>query len=157
MRRRRRASSNDSVYRFPPSQDGWNCQATIRAIDGPARFGELRRQGETSIMLLAVILALTGAPAFVADPRLPRRMEKANIGRDGATAETAYKVQSVREEYQIARALGVRTRSQALVEQDGKMFDVLSGTDADGKKRELWFDISAFFGAETDLITKALQ
>ncbi|MGN7160008.1 hypothetical protein [Sphingomonas sp. SAFR-052] len=108
-------------------------------------------------MLLALLLAFTGTPAELVDPRLPRRLEKVNVGRDGASAATAYKVDSVAEEYRIARKLGVRTHGQALIEQDGRMFDMLMGTDADGKGRELWFDISSFYGEAARGILKALK
>lgn len=106
-------------------------------------------------MLLALLLAFTGTPADLVDPRLPHRLEKANVGRDGASAATAYKVDSVAEEYQIARKLGVRTHAQALIEQDGRMFDKLLGTDAEGRERELWFDISSFYGEAARAIRKA--
>lgn len=66
---------------------------------------------------------------------------------DGKTAKTAYRVLSIREEYFIMNKLGYETRSQALVAEGDRMFDVLSGVDPNTKKEvSLYFDITSFFG-----------
>lgn len=66
---------------------------------------------------------------------------------DGKTAKTAYKVHSIREEYVIMRELGYQVGMQALVfDKEYGAFDILSGTNAEGKKGEFYFDINSFFG-----------
>jgi|ERR1044072_5662272 hypothetical protein len=66
---------------------------------------------------------------------------------DGKTAKTAYKVHSIREEYQVMRELGYQVSSQALImdNQYGSL-DRLSGRNADGKEASFYFAINSFFG-----------
>jgi len=65
----------------------------------------------------------------------------------GATAETAFRVRSIREEYEILGALGLCPRMQALTRNGRRSYDVLTATDPrTGASRDLWFDITAFFG-----------
>lgn len=65
---------------------------------------------------------------------------------DGKTPETAYRVFSVREEYQIMDYLGYAPGSQALLSINNKPYDLLSGTDKKtGKGVQVYFDISSFF------------
>jgi hypothetical protein len=67
----------------------------------------------------------------------------------GATAETAFHVRSVHEEYEILGALGLCPDTQSLVMHGRRSYDLLRTTDPrTGAPRELWFDISAFFGQE---------
>lgn len=61
------------------------------------------------------------------------------------TADTAFKVSSVKEEYQILQALGLEVKSQALMSVKGKNFDLFVATDANGITREVWFDTSKFY------------
>ena len=66
---------------------------------------------------------------------------------DGKTAKTAYRVLSIREEYFIMQQLGYKPHSQALLEDNKRMFDVLTGTDLTTKKEvSIYFDITSFFG-----------
>jgi hypothetical protein len=68
---------------------------------------------------------------------------------DGASKATAYKVKSVDEEYQILRALHLKSDQQDLIiGEDKHPYDMLTVTGEDGTKRELWFDIKSFFGHE---------
>lgn len=60
---------------------------------------------------------------------------------DGKSAQTAYVVIAVAEEYAILDALQLRRGSQSLQSKDGHQFDVLSATDANGKAVTLWFNI----------------
>ncbi|MDH7637196.1 DUF4919 domain-containing protein [Sphingomonas oryzagri] len=64
---------------------------------------------------------------------------------DGASRETAFKASSVRDEHDVAAALGLQIDSQSLV--IGKHpYDMLEVSDPKtGAKRELWFDISSFY------------
>jgi hypothetical protein len=67
----------------------------------------------------------------------------------GASAETALHVRSIREEYEILGALGLCPEIQSLTEQGGHPCDMLNARDPQtGTARELWFDISSFFGHE---------
>jgi hypothetical protein len=66
---------------------------------------------------------------------------------DGKTAETAYRVLTIREEYFIMNQLGYKVSMQALIVEKDKAYDLLSGRDAKTDKEvSLYFDISSFFG-----------
>ena len=66
---------------------------------------------------------------------------------DGKTPKTAYKVQSIREEYIVMRELGYQVSRQALVsDKDYGMFDVLTGENAEKKTASFYFNINSFFG-----------
>jgi hypothetical protein len=78
-----------------------------------------------------------------------RRIANLLAATNGATAETAFHVRSVREEYQILGALGLCPEMQSLIQQGRHTYDMLSARDPrTGATRELWFDISSFFGHE---------
>ena len=65
---------------------------------------------------------------------------------DGQSAVSAYHVISVDEEYIVLSAQKLRLEQQSL-RTDGGAFDLMKVTDpATGEQREIWFDISAFFG-----------
>jgi hypothetical protein len=65
---------------------------------------------------------------------------------DGQTAETAYCVQGINEEYVIMSHFGYKVSSQAFVSSTNSNYDVLSGThEKTGKRVDLYFDISGFF------------
>jgi predicted RNA-binding protein associated with RNAse of E/G family len=96
-------------------------------------------------LVAALALALSPAPAQPGGAPTPT----AHIARimahgDGRSPQTAYKVGSVREEYEIVRALGFTVKSQALV-GGKKPYDMLEVVDARGNVLRLWFDISAFY------------
>lgn len=98
-------------------------------------------------LLFALALAAANPPVASAPAPPPRsgHLAKVMTKGDGRSAETAWKVGSVREEYEIVRALGLEMKSQALVMRK-KAYDVLTVRDPrDGSTRELWFDISGFF------------
>jgi hypothetical protein len=78
------------------------------------------------------------------DPPVPRHIAKMLARHDGKTQKTAIKVGSVREEYEIASALGLKVVEQSLV-LGKKPSDQLKAVDAVGATRELWFDISDFY------------
>jgi Domain of unknown function (DUF4919) len=94
-------------------------------------------------LLAALALAATAAPAALAAPP-SKHIAKIMAGADGSSPETAYKVSSVRDEYEIVAALGLDVKSQALVLR-GKAYDVLEVTDAHGAARRIWFDINSFY------------
>jgi hypothetical protein len=100
--------------------------------------------------MLSLIAALTlgvAPPVEGAPPPPPRRIVKIIERANGASAETAFKVRNVGEEYQVIQALGLDMRSQALRFVGRRFYDVLTVDDLQtGEERELWFDISSFFG-----------
>ena len=66
---------------------------------------------------------------------------------DGKTAETAYRVLSIREEYFIMNQLGYAVSSQALLMIKERPYDLLSGQDKKTNKDvSIYFDIGSFFG-----------
>ena len=69
------------------------------------------------------------------------------IGRnDGRSADSAFKVRSVREEYEILAALGLEPGTQSLVATNKGNYDVIHAKDVrTGTQREVWFDIGSFF------------
>jgi hypothetical protein len=81
--------------------------------------------------------------AGIADKLLKAMLSSA----DGKTAKTAFKVQSIREEYIIMRELGYQVSSQSLImDPNYGSFDMLEGNDKDGKSGSFYFDINSFFG-----------
>jgi hypothetical protein len=98
------------------------------------------------IAAFLLLLAVPEAPLPAQTDRIDQVMAKT----DGKTRETAYKVKSVGDEYEILRRLKLRPDVQSLIMDDkGRPYDMLSAIDpATGGKVELWFDISAFFGKE---------
>jgi hypothetical protein len=86
------------------------------------------------------------APPPAADER---RIASMIAATSGASAQTAFHVRSIREEYEILGALGLCPEEQSLVEQGGRPYDRLSARDPQtGAARALWFDISSFYGHE---------
>ena len=76
-----------------------------------------------------------------------RRIADLLASTQGATAETAFRVRSISEEYEILGALGLCPGMQALTQHGRRSYDVLTATDPrTGASRTLWFDITSFFG-----------
>ena len=67
---------------------------------------------------------------------------------DGKTPDTAWHVASIEEEYFVMQIAQVSLKQQALVSQNGRAFDHLTVTTADGTDKAMWFDITDFFGKE---------
>jgi len=97
-------------------------------------------------LALALAAAQPAAAASTAPPPPPSsHLAKIMARGDGRSAETAWKVGNVHEEYEIVHALGLEVQSQALVVRK-KPYDVLTVRDPrDGTTRALWFDIGSFF------------
>ena len=94
------------------------------------------------LVSLALALAAPAAPPAPPSDHIAKIMARA----DGASPETAYKVASVRDEYEIVAALGLTVKSQALVMRGKKAYDLLEVADPrDGSPRRLWFDINSFY------------
>jgi len=71
-----------------------------------------------------------------------------STGGDGSSAEEAVIVQSVAEEYDWVRrnCPGFSLDQQALVEIEGKPYDVLELRNEAGEERTIYFDVSSFYG-----------
>lgn len=91
--------------------------------------------------------ATTSTPRCILSGVPPsRRIARLISSTDGSSAAKAYRVRSVREEYQILDALGLCPGGQSLTMSDGHPYDVLETIDArTGEARVLWFDIRSFF------------
>jgi hypothetical protein len=64
---------------------------------------------------------------------------------DGKSAETAYDVLNIGEEYMLARNAHIDVTGQRIENKDGRVYDVLEGTNALSKKTDIWFDITDIF------------
>ena len=101
------------------------------------------------MLLTAILLSLAAPTMPAATPPPSDHVQQLLRQTDGTSAERAFKVNSVAEEYQILRALGLKPGLQSLVSNHGRMYDVLTATDPKtGQSRDLWFDINSFFGKE---------
>jgi hypothetical protein len=88
----------------------------------------------------------TASPTAEPSPAVDRRLAKILATGDGKSADTAYKVGSVADEYAILRILNLQLRSQSLI-TGKKPYDRIDAVDrATGETRAVWFDISRFFG-----------
>jgi hypothetical protein len=96
----------------------------------------------TLALLCAVQLAFAKPPAVSFAGGDGSSMEKAIIIK-GATDETG-----VHAEYEYLKQHFPRYQlgGQSLMNSKGHAYDVLEFTTADGKKKTLYFDITAFFG-----------
>ncbi|MFN3516835.1 MAG: DUF4919 domain-containing protein [Novosphingobium sp.] len=103
--------------------------------------------GFSSVALADQPILIEPVPAPSTElPAPPKSIAKALKSGDGLTEKTAYKVSSVRQEYEILRYLGLEPRMQALV-INKKAYDVITAVDpATGKERKVWFNISSFYG-----------
>jgi hypothetical protein len=64
---------------------------------------------------------------------------------NGATAQTAFVVIAVDEEYSAIAKLSLKSGRQRLLKNDGHRFDVLDVTDKDGRTSTLYFNIDRLF------------
>ena len=94
------------------------------------RIGDLRKQAELRDLLFGINQAI------------------AHSG-DATSPETAIQVIFPGEEYAWLAARKVSRTKQGIVNRNGRIFDVLTGKDADGNEREYFFDITALIGKYT--------
>lgn len=109
------------------------------------------------VTALALVSAIVFAgPSMASDDRnssqgrstmkLPQKLAGILASGDGKSRETAFKVDSIREEYEVLGHLGLRMEAQSLVTAD-KPYDVMRAVNlSTGEIVEVWFDISSFFG-----------
>lgn len=77
---------------------------------------------------------------------VPKKLAKILANGDGLSRKTAYVVSSIDQEYKILNYLQLKPEVQALV-IEGKAYDVFTVKNlTTGEKREVWFDVSKFFG-----------
>lgn len=97
------------------------------------------------LALVALVALVANAQPIAATTNLSAHIAKIISRTDGKTQESAYKVASVHDEYEVLKALGLTSKSQALVVKN-KPYDVLTAVDpATGSERTVWFDISSFY------------
>jgi uncharacterized protein DUF4919 len=103
--------------------------------------------GEMTICLIALSILGAAAPAQTnaQAPAPSRHVAKILSKGDGRSEQTAYKVASVHDEYEVLAALGLTSDRQSLVIKK-KPYDVLDAKDPrTGEVRQIWFDISSFY------------
>ncbi|MCS6870151.1 MAG: DUF4919 domain-containing protein [Anaerolineae bacterium] len=61
---------------------------------------------------------------------------------DGRSPETAFKVITVREEYEMLRALSLESLGQRLIAENDRYYDVLTVRDANGAEGEIFFEVT---------------
>ena len=97
------------------------------------------------LALMALAVCVANAQPDASPTNIPKQVMKIISRADGKSPETAFKVGSVREEYEVLMALGLTPKSQALVVKK-KPYDLLTAIDpSTGSEREVWFDISSFY------------
>lgn len=67
-------------------------------------------------------------------------------GGDGKSSEKPFVVISIAEEYDLMLHYGLRFTQQALVNDNGHLFDVMTAKDKEGKEFSLHFQIDRIFG-----------
>jgi hypothetical protein len=73
-----------------------------------------------------------------------------NGSQDGSSPGRAVAVGNIGEEYEWMRrhCAGLKPVQQSLCDIDGKPYDVHTLRDANGAEREVYFDISSFYGKD---------
>jgi hypothetical protein len=97
------------------------------------------------LVILALVASSAGAQSSGRATSISGHIAKIISRGDGRAPESAYKVASVHEEYEVMKALGLTPTLQALVIKK-KPYDRLSSVDpTTGLNRDVWFDISSFY------------
>lgn len=68
-------------------------------------------------------------------------------GGDGKTAETAFTVIAIREEYAMLGILGLKFERQTLIHKDGHNYDVLEAMNENGQRHSVHFQIDRIWNA----------
>jgi hypothetical protein len=76
---------------------------------------------------------------------------------DGKTPETAFVVISVGEEYTILMVRGLKKLRQALINKDGRSYDLLTAQNATGATEEIYFNIDRVLRWSTERLTPKKQ
>ena len=95
-------------------------------------------------MWFAPITILFALPSLQdAQPASPEAAAPAKP--DGKSQEQAVRVKNVGQEYAYLRERGWTLRTQSLVVDGKRAFDVFNVSDATGAEFKVWFDISRFY------------
>jgi hypothetical protein len=70
---------------------------------------------------------------------------------DGKSAKTAYHVINISEEYRVLEYLELEILEQNLLEVSGHSFDKITAKDADGKTKDIYFNIDLPFSKLVDM------
>ena len=106
----------------------------------------------TALLLSAALAACQTTPPV---PAVQAPVGIVDAGSDGSSMANAVVVQTelkggagVRSEYAwlAQRYPGYKRKLQALMHKDGKAYDRLDITTADGRELSVYFDLTAFFG-----------
>ncbi|HEF5869765.1 TPA: DUF4919 domain-containing protein [Burkholderia cenocepacia] len=73
---------------------------------------------------------------------------------DGLTPETAVRVIAVNEEYSWLSAKKLHVTRQALIRNGDSQYDAIEATDASGRSRTYYFDVTPFFGRYVPVANK---
>lgn len=96
---------------------------------------------------MKALIGALAASSMVAGCVPPPTLQSVMAAARGTSADDAFVVGSVEQEYKIVQALGLERGSQALHQINGKAYDVLTVRDPEtGKTRDVWFDVSRFYG-----------
>lgn len=135
--------ASEAAWRRAPT-----CEDAVKILGAPENQGSL--YGSPNIqphMTLAVCLEKLGDQAKadhhrdIADGFLDAI---AKTG-DGKSVETAFKVITIAEEYAMMSALGLKMKSQSLMNKDGHAFDVFAATTQSGTAVTVYFNIDPIF------------
>lgn len=80
-------------------------------------------------------------------------MKSVTGGKDGQTAASAFNVITVGEEYALMMVMQYQVAGQALVNENGHAYDVLTASKAGGDPRKFYFLIDSVMAGEA----KALE
>jgi hypothetical protein len=107
------------------------------------------------LLLSAALAACQTPPAAPPAPAVQAPPGIVYAGSDGSSQANAVVIQTelkgvagVRSEYVwlSQRYPGFKRKLQALIHKDGRHYDRLDITTADGRELSVWFDITSFFG-----------
>ena len=149
----RRAAVAEPHYNGYDQLDARAARAALDAQDWKRLVALCDQQLAHDYLDLNAHLLETVADEKLAQPELAdvhRRIVRGLVGAilaggDGRSGQTAYHVIGVDEEYFLLGVLHLKSQKQSLVMQGGT-FDVLDATDDQTRHRDVWFDISPFFG-----------
>ncbi|MGP8215424.1 MAG: hypothetical protein ACLQQ4_07670 [Bacteroidia bacterium] len=106
------------------------------------------------IILIAIVSLLSSSTSFAKRSFADTAKHDTIFVRDGSSFEKAVIIEDTTESEGISAEYkwlaihypGYRTDSQALAEHDKHPFDILSIKTADGIPKDVYFDISNYFG-----------
>jgi len=109
------------------------------------RYKHIKR---IALLLLCILFLVTCSSTKNVSSDESNSEMKEIVRQDGSSYEKAIIVKSIKAEYEwlAENYLGYKMIMQELREYKKKPYDILTVKTADGIKREIYFDISSFFG-----------